>query len=276
MNDKNSNKYDPNASAELDFDLARNEMIPLDQERRKRQEMDRTQRLQNLVAAGKQIAMMEEENPLPGSELERLKIIYPEMPDKKMANVFREIRTKLIQKSNHENFVVMVSPIVGFKDDDMITVNLAASFSLDTTKTAMLVDCHLHTPRLDKLFNLSNATGLTDFLENEDIPLEDVISPTGVERLRLIPAGERRESTSEYFTSVKMQILIDAVKRRYPDRYIFLDAPAIGESADARIIYELCDYIILVIPYGKVTESKLTKILDSLNRNKIIGVIFQG
>ena len=44
-------------------------------------------------------------------DLEEKKLIYPRMRDKRVLNVFRDIRTKLIEKSDNKNFTLMVTSV---------------------------------------------------------------------------------------------------------------------------------------------------------------------
>ena len=73
-----------------------------------------------------------------------------------------------------------------------------------------------------------------------------------------------------------MRAFLDVVKRRYPDRHIFLDAPAVNESADTRILASLCDRAILVAPYGKVVKSQIDAAVDAVGEEKLAGVIINN
>ena len=92
--------------------------------------------------------------------------------------------------------------------------------------------------------------------------------------LRLIPAGNRREPGAEFFTSARMRRFVDELRNRYRDRNVILDAPPLATSADARILVELADFIVLVVPSGRVAESQLRATLDVLPEKKLLGVVF--
>ena len=110
-------------------------------------------------------------------------------------------------------------------------------------------------------------------------PVTRWISPTsstGVPRLRLIPAGERREASGEYFTSYRMRGLVDLLRGRYPDRYLVLDAPPIGASPDARILSELADTAVIVAGYGVDTVTAIKESVAVLEPGRLAGVVFNG
>ena len=124
--------------------------------------------------------------------------------------------------------------------------------------------------------DLAAETGLTDFLEDPDYDIGRIIYPTGIPRLRLIPAGSKRETPAEFFTSFRMKQFLQAIRRRYPDRFIVLDTAPISDSPDARILTDLCDYGMLVVPHGKLTPGKIENAALAFNPDKFVGAVING
>jgi len=224
----------------------------------------------------KQIVRMKEPRILSPEDLEERRIIYPESTDRVAVNRFRELRTRLLQLSGGENFSLVVSSAVEGGGASFIVLNLAAAFAFDHTKTALVIDCNLREPTLHSMLDLTPDMGLTDFLEDADMDIATIIYPTGIKRLRLIPAGSRRESAAEFFTSFRMRQFLYAVRRRYPDRFIIIDAPSINESPDARILSDLCDYTLLVLPHARVTESQALRAASAVSPDKLAGVVINN
>ena len=151
----------------------------------------------------------------------------------------------------------MVSSVVNNGGASFTAINLAATFAFDSSKTALLVDCNLRYPSLHHAFDMIPELGVTDFLDDPVMDVGSIIYPTGIKRMRFVPAGKRREATAEYFTSYRMKQFLESVHNRYPDRFIILDTPSINESPDAGILAELADYTLIVVPHGKVSEGKV-------------------
>lgn len=225
-------------------------------------------------SSSKQIALIDDGEILDNKKLSELKVIYSEMKDHKLANTYRDIRTQLIQKSAGKNFIGMVTSCVSGSHSSTTALNLATAFSFDESKTSLLIDCNLNASRLNSMLDIESDIGLTDFLENENISVESILKKTGIKRLKMIPAGSSRETAVEYFTSLKMRNLINDLLQRYSDRYIFIDSAPITESADTRILAELCDFVLLVVPYGQVTKSRIKEAADAIGEEKLLGVIF--
>lgn len=230
--------------------------------------------VESLAKSAGEIAKMSESRSLDTRFRENNKIIYPEMSDRNFVNNFREIRTKMLSLSQGKNFIAMVTSVSHKGGASFVALNLATAFSFEESKTSILVDCNLRNPSLHSMTDLEQQNGLTDYLEDTSIDMEEIIYQSGIPRMRLIPVGRQQESVSEYFTSVRMKNFLDAVHNRYMDRYIFLDSPPIGESVDARILAELCDIVVLVVEYGKVTRSKLRQVVDSIGQEKLAGIVF--
>jgi len=227
-------------------------------------------------SASKAIARMKEKSPLDKHFLAQNQVIHPELCENGTTRAFREIRTKIIKKTQGQNCVIMVTSVAGGGGSSFVTLNLGAAFSFDAGKTALLLDCNFKNPSLHRLFGAGIFRGLKDYLENSDMDVAEIIHPVGIERLRIIPSGGRREIPSEYFTSLKMKQLLESIKQRYRERYIILDAPPMTESADTQILAELCDYIVLVAPYGRVTESQVDVCAKAIGEKKLLGIIFNN
>lgn len=222
------------------------------------------------------IARMRETNLRSADDLEGIRIIHPEMSDSPVVQAFRQIRTKIIQHTRGKNCIIMVTSAVGNGGGTFVSLNLASAFAFDAGKTALVIDCNFQHPSLQNFLADNKAPGLVDYLENPDLDLATIIHSAGIERLRVIPSGARRELAAEYFTSLKMKRFLDSVYQRYHERYIFLDAPPMTESADTQILADLCDFVLVVVPYGRVTTAQMEVCTKAFAPGKLLGVIFNG
>lgn len=224
----------------------------------------------------KQIVRMQEPRRLTPDDLDERRIIYPESSNRALVNKFRDLRTKLLELSGGNNFTLVVSGASEGAGSSFVALNLAAAFAFDQAKTALIIDCNLREPSLHSVLDVIPETGLTDFLDDPDYDIGRILYPTGIPRLRLIPAGSRRETPAEFFTSFRMKQFLQAVRRRYPDRFIVLDTAPISETPDARILTDLCDYGMLVVPHGKITPTTAEQAATAFNPEKFVGAIING
>ncbi|AZT84126.1 polysaccharide biosynthesis protein [Marinobacter sp. NP-4(2019)] len=224
----------------------------------------------------KQIVRMQEPRRLTRDDMDERRIIYPESKNRRLVNRFRDLRTRLLETSGGNNFTMVVSGASPGAGCSFVALNLAAAFAFDQSKTALIIDCNLREPSLHTTLDILPESGLTDFLDDSDYDIARILYPTGIPRLRLIPAGSQREIPAEFFTSFRMKQFLQAVRRRYPDRFIILDTASISESPDARILAELCDYAMLVVPHGRVTPDLVEQAATAFNSEKFVGAVING
>ena len=221
------------------------------------------------------IARMRESGLREPAELDRLRLIYPGAPDTRTVNAFRQLRTSLLRRAGHRNFLLMVAGTGERAGGSFVAANLAAAIALDGTKTALLVDCDLGNPTSSHLAlgDDEPLPGLTDFLNGFETAVERIIHPTGVARLRAIPAGRFVGAAQESFSGPQLRHLFDELLGRYPDRYIVVDAPAVADSADARILAELCNHVLLVVPYARNTAGQIESAVAAVPEEHFVGAV---
>jgi protein-tyrosine kinase len=225
------------------------------------------------ASSSTQIALMREDTTRPVVFLDDRRLIHARMTDRRILNQFRNVRTQLLQRSAGGNAVTLVTAIGDGADAAVTALNLAISFALDSTKTALVIDCNIHDPVLDRVLDVEVGLGLTDYLMDDSVDMEAILYQTGIARLRLIPAGSHLESGAEFFTSARMKLFLQAVKLRYPDRFIVLHAPPLDASADSRILAEICDMTVLVAGYGEVSESRMMEAANVVGRERLAGIV---
>mgnify|MGYP001384308913 CR=1 FL=1 len=222
------------------------------------------------------ISRMGEVDRFSPTELEKLKIVNGSMGNVRILNTFRELRTQLLKKNDKKNFVCMVSSISHGGGASYVAKNLAAVFALDKSKTSMLIDANLYAPSLNELIIGEAETGITDYLSNSNLHIKDVVYATGIPRLRVVPIGDNSEGAAEYFSSEKMQHFIDEIRTRYADRYIFIDAPPVVDSSEARILTEISDMVLLVVPHGKASTEQVETAIASVEADKLVGLVYNN
>lgn len=207
-------------------------------------------------------------------ELLQRKVIFVGMPQREVINSFREVRIKLLQKGKSQN-VVMVSSLKPRGGGSFVAFNLAVTFALDPHKTALYVDCNPYDSVAERyVCGGVIDKGLSHYLVDSGVQLEEILYPTGVERVRAIPVGERNEQAAEFFNTERMQAFISEIKNRYPDRFIIIDAPSLEMSTEARVLAQLCDQAVLVVPFGRVTQNEVISGIEAVGKSKFSGLIF--
>jgi len=246
--------------------------------------MERMKNYQNPVSSSdnlprtvvrSEIAAMEEKQAISQRELSQLKIIFSGMQQKDILNRFRDLRTTIIQNNPKENLTIQIISIVPGGGSSYVAINLAAAFSLDSAKSALIINCNRHSvPDYEMLVDDPNR-GLADYFAGK-MDVESIIQPTGMKRLRVVPFGGRDENTAESFSSQIAADLFKELKLRYQDRYIVLDSPPATDSADVKLLHDFVDVVILVVPYGRSNINDVVRSVKVIGTKKLLGVVIDN
>jgi len=230
---------------------------------------------QNIISSRKQISSMSQGKTFSVEDFINKRLIFAGMSDKLLLNKYRKLRTRLLETcpDKKSNFVTLVTSVIPQGGASLVATNLAIAFAFDQGKTATLIDTDIKSQNLNKLLGVESNKGLIEYLESEDSSINEVLYKTGIPRLRFVPSGLEKENSTEHFTSDRMKEFISKLIKRYPDRYPIIDAPSISQSADTQILIELCDKVVLVIPYGKCTEEQVNYAAVTIGKEKLAGVV---
>jgi non-specific protein-tyrosine kinase len=70
-----------------------------------------------------------------------------------------------------------------------------------------------------------------------------------------------------------MAALVEDLKLRYPNRYVFSDVPPVLTGADAISFAPLVDYIVFVVQAERTPLPEVRKALAMLPREKVLGLV---
>lgn len=225
-------------------------------------------------AEGRSLARTAARQTLTPAELEDRAIIQRTALARPEVSAFRDLRTQLLAMADG-NFVTLVAPVSRNCGGSFVARNLAAAMTFDEARTALLVDCDLRHPSQQRSMRIDPAEGgLIDYLENSDCEIADILYQTGVPGLHLLPPGNSSNMDSEYFSSLRMRLLLDSIRGSHPECHIFLDSPPVRQAPEARILANLADVVVLVAGYGRDTPAAIAQAAASFDPGKFAGVVF--
>lgn len=195
------------------------------------------------------------------------------LPDVNETEYYKLLRTQISQQMESRGWNTLMVTSVGPGEGKTLTaINLAAMFAREYAKTVLLVDADLQKQAIHKYLGYEQSTGLVEHLL-ENVPMDDIIVWPRVEKLTIISGGRTLKQSAELLTSPRMQALIQEMKGRYKDRFLFFDLPALSQSADAMSFAPLVDAILVVVEAGKTPMSEIQKALGRLPKEKILGLV---
>lgn len=212
---------------------------------------------------------------LSAAELQERSLIHNDARLQPQVSAFRDLRTRLLAAAGDRSVVVLVAPVSSGGGGSYVCRNLAAAFAFDEYKSAVIVDCNPYHPSQAQAIKIDPARGgLIDYLRDPEVDIADILYETGAPRLRLVPIGTLGPTGNEHFSSYRMQLFLDALRERYPARYLFLDAPAIRAAPDARILAGFADLVVVVSGYGRDSADTIAQAASNFDPEKFAGVVF--
>ncbi|MFN3880744.1 MAG: CpsD/CapB family tyrosine-protein kinase [Nitrincola lacisaponensis] len=209
---------------------------------------------------------------LPRELLEKNRIIAGFYNDPR-AQVFRTLRTKIIQKmrSNNWNTLAITSPSEeGGKS--LIACNIAVALAMEVNQTVLLVDLNLRNPTVASNFGLQPEKTIYDYLKGRAQPAELMVNP-GIERLVVVPGGVAEGNSSELLSSPRMKAFIRETKKRYKSRIVIYDLPAVLPTDDALSVLGDMDAALLVVSEGQNTRDEIERARDLISITNVMGSV---
>ncbi|MBJ6119198.1 polysaccharide biosynthesis tyrosine autokinase [Pontibacter sp. BT310] len=194
------------------------------------------------------------------------KLVVTENSRSTVAELFRLIRTNLqFATLGKDNKVIMVTSSMSGEGKTFFTINLGASLAL-TGKRVVLVNFDLRKPRLLQDMDLSNEIGITNYIIDEQLNIQDILIPSPeVTGLYAIGSGPIPPNPAELMMSPKVGHLLAELREQFD--YILLDTSPAGQVADAFTLAPLIDASVYIVRYNYTFKSQVA-IVDDIYQNK--------
>lgn len=209
---------------------------------------------------------------IPAIQEEGLRLIRDLEAFSPIAESYRGLRTNLTFAAVDNPVRTLVVTSSGPGDGKSTTAaNLAVAMAMDG-KRVIVVDADLRRPTLHRLFSVAPSPGLTDLLVGTHT-LGEVIQPTRMDHVTLIPAGSVPPNPAELLGSEAMAHFVDAV-RTMADIILF-DAPPTLAVADAVLLSARVDGVLFVIGFGETKKTSARQALELLGRARahVLGTV---
>jgi capsular exopolysaccharide synthesis family protein len=195
-----------------------------------------------------------------------------ELPGSTVAESFRVLQANLIRALLEAKIRrVLVTSASGGEGRSTVVANLGIALS-QAEQRVLIVDADVRRAQQHRLFDFGRSPGLVDYLLAEE-SLGDVVRSTTTRGLSLITAGRPVAAPAEPFSSRRMSELLQLAATQFD--VVLLDAPAMLDVADTRVLAPLADGVLVVARAGTVTREALRQVRQSLQQvhARVLGVV---
>jgi receptor protein-tyrosine kinase len=201
-------------------------------------------------------------------------LVNPAKPREGPAEEFRTLRTRLNHLQTlqpiHTLVVTSASPAEG---KSFTAANLALTQAQLADKRVLLVDFDFRRPTVDKTFQIAISPGMTNYLQGT-ASLGDILMRINDSNLFLIPAGDAVPNPLELLNLRECQTLISELRSHFD--WVIIDSPPLLFAADGNLLSTMCDGTVLVVRIGTTTFDSVTRALQSLCEDNVLGIVVNG
>ena len=199
---------------------------------------------------------------------------------KQINEEYREIKRKLLanafgslSKTLHNPNIIMVSSSRPSEGKTFTATNLAMSIASEQDKTVLLVDADVLKPNVLNTLGLERRKGLMEYLTGDVEDISDVLYPTNIDKLKIIPAGKSHHLSTELLASQKMHDTVDEFANRYPDRIVIFDTPPLIGINESAILANFAGQAVVVVEEGRAKINDIKMSVERLNPDMAIGFV---
>ncbi|MEO5923342.1 MAG: CpsD/CapB family tyrosine-protein kinase [Bryobacteraceae bacterium] len=201
-------------------------------------------------------------------------LINANRPHEAPMEEFRTLRTRLNHMKSlqpiHNVVVTSPSPAEG---KSLSAANLALAQSHLNGNTTLLADFDFRRPIVHTLFGVDRGPGITDYLQGK-IPLHEAIRKVEGTDLYIMPAGEAVINPLELLNLREVKQLLDRLPSIF--QWVIMDSPPLLFAADANLLSTMSHGTLLVVRIGHTTIDSVTRAMQSLCNNNVLGIVVNG
>jgi protein-tyrosine kinase len=190
------------------------------------------------------------------------------------AEQFRTLRSRLYQlRGAHPLRSILVTSALSGEGKTFVTSNLAQAIVRQPDRRALIIDADLRCSRLHVPFGAPSGPGLTEYLRGEADEMA-VIQHGQEGNLCLIAGGGGVTNPSELLSNGRLKILLGHVVPVFD--WVILDSPPCLPVADASVLADLCDGVLLVVRAASTPAETAQRAVQELQGRNLVGVVLNA
>jgi protein-tyrosine kinase len=190
------------------------------------------------------------------------------------AEQFRTLRSRLYQLRGTQSLkTLLVTSAIPGEGKTFVTSNLAQAIVRQPDRRVLIIDADLRCSRLHLPLGAPTSPGLTDYLRGEADQMA-VIQHGQEGNLCFIAGGSEVTDPSELLSNGRLRKLLDRVMPVFD--WVIVDSPPCVPVADASILADMVDGVLLVVRAGSTPSTIAEKARQELQGSNVVGVVLNA
>lgn len=186
-------------------------------------------------------------------------------PNSMIAESFRTLRTNFqFFPDSGGKYVVLITSVINGEGKSFTAVNLGSVFAKGGHKT-VIIDFDLRKAKIRKYLDIDTSEGLSRYLSGR-VSLDEIVFPTEVELLDVIPSGPIPPNPLELISSDHTTRLFDELKQRY--HVVIVDSPPIALVSDSLLLLRHASVKLIVARQQYTPRSLFVSVMEDLEKRK--------
>jgi protein-tyrosine kinase len=184
---------------------------------------------------------------------------------------FRTLRSRLFQiREKRPLKVVMVGSALPGEGKSFVAANLAQAIARQHGRRVLLIDCDLRRASLHECLGARVTPGMTDYLHGTADEYA-VMQRGPLDGLFFIPRGTEAANPAELIANGRCKTLLQQLAPHFD--WIVIDSPPAVPVADASMLAEFCDGVLLVVRAGSTPFEQAQRAAREFRDKAILGVV---
>ena len=190
------------------------------------------------------------------------------------AEQFRTLRSRLYQlRGSQQLRTLLIASSIPAEGKTFVTNNLAQAIVRQHDRRCLIIDADLRCSRLHVPLGAPPSPGLTDYLLGEADEVS-VIQHGQEGNLCFIPGGKEVANPSELLLNGRLRTLLERVSPIFD--WIILDSPPLLPVADASLLADHVDGVILVVRAASTPTLTAERACQELQGRNVVGVVLNA
>lgn len=183
---------------------------------------------------------------------------------------YRRLAARLLMAQAEKGTrIVMVTSAFPGEGKTLTAANLALTMSESYKRRVLLIDADLRRPWIHQLFGVPNASGLNDGLQDASTAKIPLLSVS--DHLSILTAGRPDPDPMSVLSGDRMRRVLEEAGSRF--EWVFIDTPPVAVLTDAHLLSSRVDAVLLVVESGKTPLPAIKTAIQTLGRERILGVV---